>query len=403
MKNFFNAIGVADIERVHSAMIAWILDDANDPTLQTSTSSKSRFSTFPQAVRSKLLCDLFGVSSQKTFDSITTNVEWNDIDILIETNDGKGTKEVWVIENKLKSQEHLSNDTNKSGTKVQIWQTVKYENIIKKTFPNYQQHYMLLSLGGDKAQSTSGLWLSYTYGKLHQLISNVVNLGNYALIEEYVNAIGLIVSELNKFLKSKNLSKEYPDVFVKRSKADKAIKQKQGKITPEEKFIIENGLETIFQKQYLGMMINSYLPNIKNAVRYDERNGIAMFIYPITYISDFELNIEFQGGTYKVGLLHKDYQIKGSQKHTTRLYGKWNNKTGTGKPYIFFTELAGKGNGWRVATSKNLGSKSAKPRIAIDKNIGNNWYQNPNNSFGTVFSDATVLANQIKNGIKTIP
>jgi hypothetical protein len=30
MSNFFNAIGVADMEKVHSAMIAWILDDAND-------------------------------------------------------------------------------------------------------------------------------------------------------------------------------------------------------------------------------------------------------------------------------------------------------------------------------------------------------------------------------------
>lgn len=403
MKNFFNAIGVADMEKVHSAMIAWILDDANDRTLPASISSKSLFSTFPRAVRSKLLCDMFGVSRQEQFDSITTHVEWNDIDILIETSDGKGTKEVWVIENKLKSQEHLSNSIDTNGNKAQIWQTEKYENIIQGTFSNYKQHYMLLSLGGDKAQSSSGRWSSCTYADLHKLLSNVVNIGKHSLIEEYVNAIELIVSELNKFLKSNNLNIEYPNVFVKRSKADKAIKQQQGKIKQEEKFIIENGLETIFQKQFLGKMVGSYLSNIKNDVRYDERNGIAMFIYPIRYIDDFELNIEFQGGTYKVGLLHKDYLKKESCVQTNRLYGEWKKQKGTGKPYLFFKRLEGINKKWRVALSKNLGSSSAKPRIAIDKNIGNNWYENPNHSFETVFNEANDLANRIINGIQTIP
>ena len=109
MKNFFNAIGVADMEKVHSAMIAWILDDENDPSISSKTTiASSQFATFPIKCRSDLLCILFGLQPTKQFNSIKTYVEWNDIDIMIKTVDTQGAEDVWVIENKLKSQEHMS-------------------------------------------------------------------------------------------------------------------------------------------------------------------------------------------------------------------------------------------------------------------------------------------------------
>ena len=111
MKNFFNAIGMADMEKVHSAMIAWILDDENDQSLINNNGQAiSSFSTLPIKERSSLLCNLFSISPTKDFQSIKTHVEWNDIDIMIETKDTNGINEIWVIENKLKSQEHMSNE-----------------------------------------------------------------------------------------------------------------------------------------------------------------------------------------------------------------------------------------------------------------------------------------------------
>ena len=47
MKNFFNAIGVANMEKVHSSMIAWILDDENDPVHPSESIGKGNFTTFP--------------------------------------------------------------------------------------------------------------------------------------------------------------------------------------------------------------------------------------------------------------------------------------------------------------------------------------------------------------------
>ena len=395
MINFFNAIGVADMEKVHSAMIAWILDDKNDQMLHSTSSGNSQFTTFYLPIRSEFLCELFQVKPIKQFKSIQTQIEWNDIDIMVETEDRNGTKEIWVIENKLKSLEHQSKDNNGSF----VWQTNKYENIIAQEFPHQIVHYLLLSLGGDKAKSPSGVWQSSTYSSLFAIIKK--HLGNnpnsYSLIDEYARAIEMTTSELGKFLGSRSFGKEYPHVFAKQKKSVKMMLQRNGQITNQERYIIENGLETIFQKQLLAKMIACFLPSIMNGVEYDERNGTAMFVYHVANISDFKLIIEFQGGTYKVGLLHKDYKNSSSYVHTNRLYNNIN-------VINVFQNLAIQ-NGWKVANAKNLKQqhKQPKPRIALDKNIGKGWYDNPNNAFVTVFHEAEKLADYIKNHIKTIP
>ena len=395
MNNFFNAIGVADMEKVHSAMIAWILDDRNDQMLHSTSSANSQFTTFSLPIRSEFLCELFQVKPIKQFKSIQTQIEWNNIDIIVETEDRNGNKEIWVIENKLKSLEHQSKNNNGSF----VWQTNKYEDIIVQNFPHQVAHYLLLSLGGDKAKSASGHWLSSTYESLYAIINNHLrnNPNTYSIIDEYARTIEMMTSELGKFLGSNNLGKKYPHVLAKQKKALKKILRRNGQITNQERYIIENGLETIFQKQLLDKMIACFLPPIKDVVEYDERNGTAMFVYHVAFISDFKLSIEFQGGTYKVVVLHNDYSNSSSYVNTNRLYNNQNVRN-------VFNHLAIQ-NGWKVAIAKNLNqqNKQPKPRIALDKNIGKDWYDNPNNAFVTVFHEAEKIADYIKKQIKTIP
>ena len=406
MKNFFNAIGVADMEKVHSAMIAWILDDENDATFSANQGGvNSLFSTFPIAERSKLLCGMFGLLPERQFKSIKTHVEWNDIDIMIETEEGNGQKEIWVIENKLKSQEHKSNVSSDEKQKWninadEIWQTEKYEHIICDNFPNDSHHYLLLSLGRDVANSSNRCWKSYTYSELKDLLS-YMNPKSFVLIKEYTDAISKMTDELKTFLDSgKNISK-YPHVFQKLTKSEAS----NANITPEEKYIVENRLEIIFQKQFLAKIVNQYIPTIGNIVRYDERNGIAMFIEPIKDIDDYSLSIEFQGGTFKVGLLHKDYIKSNSNTLTYPLYNI------NGKVYPEFVKLAN--NGWGIAKAKNLKTDKAKPRIAlvksidksiVGKRIAGKWYCNlQNNNFLTIYGEAKNIANQIISSIPSIP
>lgn len=402
MKNFFNAIGIADMEKVHSAMIAWILDDENDATLSANQGGvNSLFSTFPIAERSKLLCGMFGLLPERQFKSIKTHVEWNDIDIMIETEEGNGQKEIWVIENKLKSQEHKSNVSSDEKQKWninadEIWQTEKYEHIICDNFPNDSHHYLLLSLGRDVANSSSRCWKSYTYSELKDLLS-YMNPKSFVLIKEYTDAISKMTDELKTFLNSGNNISKYPHVFQKLTKSEAS----NANITPEEKYIVENRLETIFQKQFLAMIVNNYISTIASIVRYDERNGIAMFIEPIKDIDDYSLSIEFQGGTFKVGLLHKDYIKSNSYVYTKPLYDE------NGKVYPLFNQLMK--NGWRIAKAKNRSTGKAKPRIALDKSIvgkrmGGKWYRNlQNNNFLTIYGEAKDIAVQIISSIPSIP
>lgn len=401
MKNFFNAIGVADMEKVHSAMIAWILDNENDTTFSANQGGvNSLFSTFPIAERSKLLCGMFGLLPERQFKSIKTHVEWNDIDIMIETEEGNGQKEIWVIENKLKSQEHKSNVSSDEKQKWninadEIWQTEKYEHIICDNFPNDSHHYLLLSLGRDVANSSSRCWKSYTYSELKDLLS-YMNPKSFVLIKEYTDAISKMTKELKTFLTSGDNISKYPHVFQKLTKSEAS----NANITPEEKYIVDNRLETIFQKQFLAMIVNNYISTIASIVRYDERNGIAMFIEPIKDIGDYSLSIEFQGGTFKVGLLHKDYIKSNSYVYTKPLYDK---------VYPLFNQLMKMKNGWRIALAKNLSTGKAKPRIALDKSIvgkriGGKWYCNlQNNNFLTIYREAKDIADQIISSIPSIP
>lgn len=90
MNNFFDAIGIADMEKVHSAVIGWMLS--------------CNCSAFNITTKSELLQDIFQVKKNdrvEQFDSIEVYIEWRNIDILILTKN-----KCWVIENKIKSSQH---------------------------------------------------------------------------------------------------------------------------------------------------------------------------------------------------------------------------------------------------------------------------------------------------------
>ena len=91
MSNFFNAIGVADMEKVHSAVIGWILSN--------------KCNAFGIKEKSDILCSLFNIFPAVTFTHIVVKVEVYDIDILIKT-ESNGTEESWIIENKIKTNQH---------------------------------------------------------------------------------------------------------------------------------------------------------------------------------------------------------------------------------------------------------------------------------------------------------
>lgn len=384
MKNFFNAIGVADMEKVHSAMIAWILDDAND-----NNSLDGNFKTFPLKQRSMLLCKMFGLNEIE-FKTIHTYVEWKDIDIMIKTTDSCDKEEIWVIENKLKSQEHMSkiNEETKDKQSKRIWQTEKYVRVVNadEQYKDKIQHYMLLSLGGDKAKCSDDhhKWSSYTYKQLVEVLDIIFQAesDSYPLIEEYKNSIKDLVLKLKTFL---DRPADFRHVFQTKMTKDQKVKSlaTNNNLDENEHYIIENGLETIFQKQWLKKMVSiavdlkkdeALLKKLYDNMVIDEDRGIAEFDYTIATLDekernkdgDLELQVQFQNGTFKVVVIHKDYRNPKNPVDYRRMIdeGVWKSR---------FENFEKKGGEWSLQKAK--GKDNQKARIALTKKNEKEWYK----------------------------
>lgn len=403
MKNFFNAIGVASMEKIHSAMIAWILDDKNDKIIVKEQSEESLFATFPIEVRSEILCQMFGIEDKRQFESIQTHVEWNDIDIMIETID-KNNREIWVIENKLKTPEHKSN----SG-KERIWQTEKYVKLIQKEFKDFNHHYMLLSLGGDEAKykTEEVSWNSFSYSDLYKLLNEKYKeeIVEYRQIKEYIYSIERMITELENF---KDKPSSYSIVFEPKKK-----KEKKAKLLLEEPlkenvkkayYILENGLETIFQKEFLKKIVDdAQLKTLKEGMVIDEDNGTAEFDYTIARFDKYAkvddngnllFQIQFQNGAFKVVIIHQNYR-NNKPEHFEDIYG---NKDKLGTWYKIFNDVknnCGEKNGWVLHKAQNIEKNdNPKPRISFTKNIGYDWYTKID-TFIEGFKEAVEFAERI--------
>ena len=392
MSNFFNAIGVADMEKIHSAMIGWILSD--------------KCKAFNTKEKSKILCSIFKISPY-TFKEINVNVEVFDIDILITTKRDVNVEECWVIENKIKSNQH-SNQLDKyvdiingkAKTKRSKPITMNYKHIIDSN-----QHYCFLTLIDEAPIGKYWKkWVNAKYSDLSGILcgyKSVTTGDDGVIFRQYVECISDLSYSLKDFCCNPQY---YPHVFTdgSKKKTDKnysAIKCDKGKYAL---YIAECGLETIFQKAFLKQYVKKNVPSISSNIDVKDTRGVAMFDYTYKEIGDFLLQIQFQGKTFKVVVLHKDYNDVNSYKYTKLIYGNLDiHKGGSDKVYRIFISL--KNGDWKYAPADNLGKKNAKPRIALDNNkIAANWIYEPAD-FVKGFQEAQKLAEDIAKRLTSIP
>lgn len=372
MSNFFNAIGVADMEKVHSAMIAWILDDKNDSNM-SGANTGSLFSTFDPTTRSHLLCKMFNVQPVKNFVSIETFVEWNNIDILILTKDQNGLDERWVIENKLKSPEHVSNVKGSAP----IWQTQKYTQTITNTFGPNGNHYLLLSLTGGSARSTN--WIAKKYEDLRNILSSYHTSAS-PIIEEYYNAIDKLCNVLKDFL---NNYSNYPIAISSKTKNANKSQVLSKSTNPYERYIIENSLETIFQKCLLIEQMK-HCKGICSRLPYtiDETHGNAMLDIDYGQLTAkvkgchqiYYVQFEFQNGSFKVQI-HQRPQLRNIKDFVK----EWGNP---------FKNVAKQG--WRKKFP------TSTPFMSVSFNIDSWWRSNIHNLWDWGFTECENKLNELK-------
>ena len=195
--SFFDRIGVADMEKVHSAVIGWIFsDDCKALTNQQ---------------KSELLCSLFHVSPSQTFNSFVVEVEHHDIDVLIITDNNA----CWVIENKIKSSQH-NNQLDKyykiiNGEPVKIGR--KEQKI--RDYIHLKSNYCFLTLVDEKPQCEKNVWANTTYKSfsfaLKKALTNANRNNDSVILNEYLCCITNLATALDGFI---NNHQQYPEVFL---------------------------------------------------------------------------------------------------------------------------------------------------------------------------------------------
>lgn len=263
-KSFFEYLGLSDVERIHSQFFAWLF---SSDCLAISQDSKHM-----------LLAELFKTGSESKILKVLT--EFRGIDILIET-----SKEVIVIENKLKSSQHSN-------------QLHRYKAICDEQYPITPKRYYFLTLTGEKTNDENWNRMSY-----HQMYTQLMKLSFHhgkdhtVIVKEYLVFLRRLTSCVQDFLER---PQQYDMVFMdgKKKKVDKVD---FAYATPNERFIASNQLETILQKCFLHCLserINTHVAFISDT------RGDALIDFPI------KGGIEYKGRSYSTILQLQNNTIK---------------------------------------------------------------------------------------------
>lgn len=366
MNNFFNYIGVADIERVHSSVIAWMLSE--------------NCHAFSQTVKSKILRKMFGVDENNiTYSKIGTQVESDHIDIVFTTkqNDMNDMKTLWVVENKIKSLEHKVNNVK--------WQTEEYADKIMKKNSEGMNHFVLLSLTGEDAKSNKIKWHSLKYEDLYDIFkeaeratdNNQATKCHKAIVDEYLGSLWNIIDSLQKYLKN---PEDFPQIFHKLPNRDK---ENLDNSQETNQFILSNNLESIFQIALYNKIVKCikccYDDKCEDLKEYNisgsARNGDAEIIFKAQTIGQIgtdkiTIAISFQSGTYKIVIAADDAY----QSNDTKRWDKCLKKICS----FGIDKICEDKNkcGWKFNKPKT-GKNGQKPRVSITKRVSNEpkWYE----------------------------
>lgn len=288
---FFEFIGIADAERIHSEMISWMLS-VNSP-LKT-LKAKNQF-----------LGVLLNLKSN--FEEINSVTEFKSVDIMIVADN-----DIFIIENKLKSSEHSGQTTNG-----------KYEDKIKAAIKKKEGQFTsneelkngkyYLTLIDEKAKDSK--WVNISYRRVHEAFektSSQVFPEHSPQINEYIKTLSKLLSVVDEFGKD---HQQFPNVFSDggKSKWEKLTLMKN--YNDSQRYVAMCQLEKPLQRMFalrcvkqldlkekkesccVGKSGSSGESTIQIVFRdYDVKLGGRMY----------ELGLQFQGRSIKVNLCIKE-------------------------------------------------------------------------------------------------
>lgn len=319
------------MEKVHSAVIGWMLSDKCEAFGKGDSGRR---------IRSELLQRIFGISeSFKVFDTIDSILEWKNIDILVVTNRGKIDEKCWVIENKIKSSQH-SDQLNRyanimdceklmSSKQYSLYfnkpDTINIDKFKTNPYHDKQKAYCFLSLIEEAPINVDkGKWICTRYSSLKDYLQHALQDADnhnkdYLFVKEYLNCITELDSAIHAFLED-HIS--FPNVFTDGSKQKE---EKPTNYAGRQKYISDNGLETIFQKCFLSFIIPKTNFGQFKIIDVSETHGTALVNFPYKTIGNTEYGFQFQNGTFKIQIAKKCFgtKIEEKEKDVIVFLNKW--------------------------------------------------------------------------------
>ena len=221
--NFFDSILIADKEKVHSAVIAWIFSKNNN--------------LFSMEEKNIILKQICNISDDIYFEEIDAKAEVNSIDILINAKYNSDKTCIIVIENKIKSSVHGD-------------QLNKYRTITEKNHSSALRKYVLLTFMDEKPKEQE--WISFSYDKLANLLTGFFSekdssFDSYYVFKEYLDSLNNYINLKNNFINNYHID-EYKIIFTDGSK--------KKNLKSSDNYIANNQLETILQKCFLNDILN---------------------------------------------------------------------------------------------------------------------------------------------------
>lgn len=268
-KTFFEYLGIADMEKIHSQILQWILSKDN----KSLTSNQ----------KNEFISDFLNILDFQVSEIIT---EYEKIDILIKSKNG-----IICIENKLKSSQHSN-------------QLDRYKKSIQKKYGEINTYFFFLTLVDENSNDSN--WINISYSKLLKSLQKLKiekNTDGFILIE-YKKTLNNFSTIINDFLEKPS---DFINVFEDGNKT-KHQKQKEIK-NIKQRYISDNQLETVFQKMYFKKVADLLQLEDYYIV---ETHGNAILGVPIEKDiiingKSFNFGFDYQKGTFKTMCIATDY------------------------------------------------------------------------------------------------
>jgi hypothetical protein len=302
-KTFFEHIGLSGIERVHSQVFQWILDED--------------FEGISDEGKIKFVNDFFDIGLTNHTKIIEVLTEHKSVDIIIETEEA-----IIAIENKIKSSQHSD-------------QLNRYTELLRE---EYKKPLICFFLTLVDENSGIDNWKNITYSQLRESLESlsINNTPDGIILKEYLKTIYRLSFSLDEFLKeylkpinslSPSLDEptKYKTVFK-----NGGLKKKKKDFTNEvnypteiDEIIGQNQLETIFQKAYLNKVTTALDESKEEIIKLKqdevfyvkEERGLALLGVVIktikpkkgSHLKSLILGMDVQGQTSKIFITGHPY------------------------------------------------------------------------------------------------